>query len=263
MDDACSSILRDAYNDASSLMPIPMTESTRLAKRIAELQSCSRSEAEQYIQGGWVTVDGVMIEEPGFRVEGQKIALMPGATLESVEPITILLHKPAGLDTFSNPSAALQLITAETLSSEDRSGNRFLKRHLSSLTLTDHMETNTSGLQVLTQDWRIARKLIDDAAKMEQEYIADVCGDLEPDGLALLNHGLTFNGKPLPPIKVSWQNEHRLRFALKAAQRGQITAMCEKVGLTVSALNRIRIGRIPMAGLPVGQWRYLQGYERF
>jgi 23S rRNA pseudouridine2604 synthase len=240
-----------------------MTESVRLAKRVAELQSCSRSEAEQYIQGGWVTVDGVIIEEPGFRVQDQKIELLPDASLEPFEPITILLNKPAGLDTFSNPSAAIQLITANTLSADDRSGNRFLKRHLADLRQTDHLETNTSGLQVLTQDWRIARKLVDDAAKIEQEYIAEVSGDLVPDGLALLNHGLTFNGKPLPPIKVSWQNEHRLRFALKGAQRGQIAAMCDKVELTVSALKRIRIGRIPMSNLPVGQWRYLHGYERF
>jgi 23S rRNA pseudouridine2604 synthase len=241
-----------------------MSESARLAKRLAELQSCSRSEAEQYIQGGWVTVDGQVIEEPGFRVqENQKIDLMPQASLEPFDPITILFNKPAGLDTFSDPSAVFQLITADTLVADDRSGHRFLKRHLTDLKQTDHLETNTSGLQVLTQDWRIARKLIDDAAKIEQEYIAEVSGDLVPDGLALLNHGLTFNGKPLPPIKVSWQSEHRLRFALKGAQRGQIAAMCEKVGLTVSALKRIRIGRIPMSNLPVGQWRYLLGYERF
>ncbi|HEY8101301.1 MAG TPA: rRNA pseudouridine synthase [Burkholderiaceae bacterium] len=240
-----------------------MPESIRLAKRVAELQSCSRSEAEQYIQGGWVTVDGQVVEEPGFRVQDQKIELLPQASLEPFEPITIIFNKPAGLDTFSDPAAAIQQITADTLAADNRSDQRFLKRHLTDLKQTDHLETNSSGLQVLTQDWRVARKLIDDAAKIEQEYIAEVSGDLVPDGLALLNHGLTFNGKPLLPIKVSWQSEHRLRFALKGAQRGQIAAMCEKVGLTVSALKRIRIGRIPMSNLPVGQWRYLLAYERF
>jgi 23S rRNA pseudouridine2604 synthase len=29
------------------------------------------------------------------------------------------------------------------------------------------------------------------------------------------------------------------------------------------AMKRIRIGRIAMSSLPVGEWRYLQGYERF
>jgi 23S rRNA pseudouridine2604 synthase len=50
-----------------------MTEPVRLAKRLAEMLSCSRREAEQYIEGGWVSVDGVMIEEPQFRVLDQAI----------------------------------------------------------------------------------------------------------------------------------------------------------------------------------------------
>ena len=127
----------------------------------------------------------------------------------------------------------------------------------------DVLETYASGLMVFTQDWHVARKLVDDAATVEQEYIAEVSGDLIPNGLALLNHGLSFNRRPLAPIKVSWQNETRLRFALKAGQRGQIAHMCEMVGLKLLNLKRIRIARIPMASLPVGQWRYLKGYERF
>jgi 23S rRNA pseudouridine2604 synthase len=39
--------------------------------------------------------------------------------------------------------------------------------------------------------------------------------------------------------------------------------MCEQVGLRLVALKRIRIGRLPMAGLQPGQWRYLQPGERF
>lgn len=240
-----------------------MTESIRLAKRVAELFSCSRGEAEQYIEGGWVTVDGAVVEEPGFRVQDQQIALLPQASLAPSEPVTILLHKPADVNTVADVAAALQLVTSATLAADDRSGLRFLKRHLNGLELTDHIETQTGGLIVLTQDWRIKRKLVDDAARIEQEYIVDVAGDLIPDGLALLNHGLTFNGKALPPIKVSWQKETRLRFALKGVQRGQIAFMCEKVGLTVQAIKRIRIGRVPLAGLPVGQWRYLLAYEQF
>lgn len=236
-----------------------MTESVRLAKRLATLVPCSRGEAEQYIEGGWVKVDGVVVEEPGFRVQNERVELMPDASLAAVPPVTILLHKPPGEDA----NKAARLVTFDNLARDDRSGIRFLKRHLADLTLTESLETMASGLLVFTQDWRIARKLVDDRATIEHEYIVEVAGDLIPDGLKLLNHGLTFSGKPLPPIKVSWQNETRLRFALKGPQRGQIGHMCEKVGLTVVAMKRIRIGRVPMAGLPVGQWRYLLGYERF
>ncbi|KAF3995926.1 rRNA pseudouridine synthase [Glaciimonas immobilis] len=244
-----------------------MTESIRLAKHLAELVACSRTEAEQYIQGGWVTVDGEIVEEAGFRVLPQHhVALLPDAVLQPVDPVTILLHLPVGIDLASDPadlSPILQFLKPANLAPEDRSGLRFLKHHLVGLTVVNQIEVKASGLVVLTQDWKITRKLVDDAAKIEQEYIVEVQGDIIPYGLQLLSHGLKFSGKPLPPVKVSWQNETRLRFPLKAPPRGLIAHMCEKVGLEVVAMKRIRIGRVPMAGLPAGQWRYLLGYERF
>lgn len=237
-----------------------MVDSIRLSKRVAEIVACSRREAEQYIEGGWVTVDGVVIEESGYRVtQQQSVLLSPDATLVAVEPVTILLHKPAGIDV----ATALQRVTPENLYAEDRSGIRFLKKHTVDLKPVATLEPEASGLVVYTQNWYIARKLIEDAAILEHEYIVEVSGDLIPDGLALLNHGLTFNRQALPPIKVSWQNETRLRFALKGVQPGQIAHMCEMVGLKIVGLKRIRIARMPMASLPVGQWRYLKGHERF
>jgi len=62
---------------------------------------------------------------------------------------------------------------------------------------------------------------------------------------------------------VSWQNETRLRFAIKAMQPNQIAQMCTRVGLSVVGMKRIRIGRIPMGKLVPGQWRYLPAGERF
>lgn len=240
-----------------------MTDSLRLAKFLANLVPCSRSEAIKYIESGFVTVDGVVVEEPGFRVRhDQQIELMPKATLAAVEAVTILLHKPAGYDVEADPDAVLKLITAESQAADDRSGIRFIKRHLAGLALTDPLGQQSSGLLVLTQDWRIARKLVDDAAKIEQEYIVEIAGEIAPDGLKQLNQGIRLNGK-IMPAKVSWQNETRLRFALKGIHRSQIAKMCESVGLSVLAMKRIRIGRVPLSSLPVGQWRYLLGYEQF
>ncbi|PRC90903.1 rRNA pseudouridine synthase [Solimicrobium silvestre] len=237
-----------------------MSNSIRLAKRLAEQIPCSRQAAEQYIAGGWVTVDGLVIEEPGFRVlEQQLVELMPKASLATLADVTILWHKPAGVVT----ETLVQQLSLETMAAGDRSGHRFLKRHTTNLTLTNALETEASGLVVFSQDWNVNRKLVDDASKLEQEFLVEVSGDIANGGLALLNHGLSFNGRALAPIKVSWQNETRLRFAVKGVQMHQITHMCQQVGLTVVSLKRLRIGRIPLSSLPVGQWRYLLGYERF
>ena len=88
-------------------------------------------------------------------------------------------------------------------------------------------------------------------------------GEIAPYGLSRLNHGLQYKGRVLPRCKVSWQNEFRLRFALKGVQPGQLRDVCAQVGLEVVAIRRIRIGRIPLAKMPVGSWRYLPVGERF
>ncbi len=236
-----------------------MSDSIRLVKRLAAQIPCSRSEAEQYIEGGYVKVDGKIVEEPGFRVlPEQQVEWMPGAKLASLDPVTILLHKPTGVDM----DRCLKFITPENHAPDDRSGIRFIKKHLKELTVTDPLGIHSSGLLVFTQDFRIARKLITDAAKVEQEYIVETSGNIIPDGLQQLNKGIQQDGKLLS-VKVSWQNEKNLRFAFKGVQRGQVADMCEKVGLKVLAMKRIRIGRVPMSSLQSGQWRYLLGYEKF
>lgn len=247
----------------------PIDTTIRLAKRLADTLPCSRREAELYIEGGWVTVDGVCVEEAGARVAPQQsVVLAPGARPDEQPPVTIVLHKPAGWNAGLRDEGkpALGCLSEATLSTTGQTGpggQRFLKRYLTGLTLTNPLESMASGIVIFTQDFRVARKLVDETARVEQEFIVEVAGDIAPGGLALLNHGLPFNGKPLPPIKVSWQNETRLRFALKGVLPGQIVHMCRMVGLTVVAMKRLRIGRIPLAALPAGEWRYLNEYERF
>lgn len=236
-----------------------MTGSVRLAKRLVELVRCSRREAELYIAGGWVKVDGQVTEEPQFMVSQQKVELNPEASLIPVEPVTMLFHQPLIADT----DPAQQPIRAGTRAADDPSGIHMLKLHFVRLAQGMPLEINASGLLVFTQDWRVSRKLIDDAATVEQEYIVEVSGELVPHGLKRLNHGLSFNGRALAPIKASWQNETRLRLALKSVQPGQIAHMCQSVGLTVVSMKRIRIGRVSMAKLQSGQWRYLMPEERF
>lgn len=245
-----------------------MSEPIRLAKRVAELCSCSRREAEQYIAGGWVRVDGVVIEAPQFRVGAdQRVEIDPAADLSQTDVVTLLLHKPPGYH--ADPAApddakpASQLLGASSLWADDNSGMRPLQRHFAHLTLCVPLETDAAGLVVFTQDWHVARKLTEDAASVEHEIVVEVAGELGPGGLARLNRGMPYRGRTPPAIKVSWQSEQRLRIALKGAQPGQIAHLCAAAGLRVLSMRRIRLGRIPLGKLPPGQWRYLRRDERF
>src|SRR5690606_29178823 len=135
----------------------------------------------------------------------------------------------------------LNLITPENQAPDDRSDRHLLKRDLNGLHGAMLLEAAASGLVILTQDRTIARKLEVDGARMEQEYVVEVAGDLHEGGLQRLHHGLAWQGQPLPPIKVSWQNETRLRFALKNPPVGVIQDMCRQVGLEAVSVKRIRI----------------------
>jgi 23S rRNA pseudouridine2604 synthase len=247
---------------------VPTPVPARLAKRVADLVHCSRTEAEQYVEGGWVSVDGQVIEEPQHMVSTEVIEIDPDARLETTEPATILLHKPIGFDAISGRSPAAALVSPATHWPEDPSGIRVLQRHFIRLTPLVPLDSDASGLMVLSQDGRVWRRLTEDRDEIEQEYIVDTAGEIAPYGLRRLNHGLSFNGRALPPCKVSWQNEFRLRFAIKGVQGGQLRDMCAQVGLDVLAIRRIRIGKVALgksglAKMPVGEWRYLPVGERF
>ncbi len=246
--------------------PIPPANARRtderLAKRVAALLACSRREAEQYIEGGWVRVDGRVVEEPMFRVSNQKIEIDRDASLLDLADVTLLLHKPPGL-----AATAQQVLSPANHAAGDPGGERVLKRHFARLTACVPLENAASGLVVFTQDWRVQRKLEEDAAVMDQEVIVEVEGTVAPATLQRLNQGLVVDGRALPPVKVSLNStgdaSSKLRFALKGAHPGLLAYLCERVGLRILGIKRLRIGRVAMAQLPVGQWRFLQAHERF
>ena len=240
-----------------------MNEPVRLAKRVAELRACSRREAEHMITGGWVRVDGVVVEEPQFRVADQRVEIDPDANLELDDAVTLLLHKPAGRAVDDAHGVPADLIATGTLWAEDASGIRPLKKHFARLSLAAPLEPSASGLVVYTQDWRVQRKLTEDAAVLEQEFIVEVAGQLAADGLKGMNRRIPYRGRTPSAIKVSWQSENRLRVALKGARAGEIAHLCAAAGLGVVSIKRIRIGGVSLGKVPPGQWRYLRVDERF
>lgn len=236
-----------------------MSEPTRLSKRVIELFGCSRREADLYITGGWVTVDGQVVEAPQFKVEDQRVELLPGASLEPVKPVTLLVHCPAG----SNAAQLQHLLARENHWEEDPHAQRILHGHFLRQEQSLPLQHGASGLVILSQDWHAQRKLREDGAKLEQEYLVDVTGELPASTFERLKKGLVHKGTQFPPCKASWQSEQRLRFALKNPAPDLLQQICKALGLQVKAMKRIRVGGVPMAKLPVGQWRYLGDKERF
>lgn len=236
-----------------------MSEPQRLSRCLIELLGCSRREAELYIEGGWVTVDGEVVDTPQFQVAGQQVQLLPDAKAEAPEPITLVLNQASGLD----EASALASITPQNQAEAFDTGKRVLKGHFRNLKCLAPLQAGASGLQVFSQDWRTARKLTVEFAKLEQEYVVQVSGTLREGGLDRLKRGAMHKGRELPKAKCSWQNETHLRVALKAPEPGVVAVLCAAVGLEVVSMRRIRLGGVPMGKLPAGQWRYVSAKERF
>jgi 23S rRNA pseudouridine2604 synthase len=247
----------------------------RLNKRMADLGLCSRREGDDWIARGWVRVNGVPA------VMGQPVALdarievAREAEQQQRQQVTILINKPVGYvsgQAEDGHEPAVALVQPQNRWSGCNSRMRWGHEQLRGLAPAGRLDIDSIGLLVLTQDGRVARQLIGEDSDMEKEYLVRVSYGPEtinvqavfPRGqLALLRHGLNLDGEALRPAQVDWQNPEQLRFVLKQGKKRQIRRMCEQVGLFVTGLKRVRIGRVNLGHLPIGQWRYLAPHEQF
>ena len=263
----------------------------RLSKRVAQMLGCSRREAEQTIEGGWVRVDGQVVEIPQQRVLTQKVTVDPDASLMALGEVTLILHKPPNvLDGVQDEAghvvapagptpgrgrqarapamvSARELLIAANHSPQDAGGQRPLLRHFKQLQASVPLEKAASGLLVFSQDWRVQRKLQEDMAQMEHELMVEVRGEVKPESLIPIERALRDPRQRLPVAKISIgsASEARsiLRLAVKGAHPGLAAFLCELAGLEIQALRRIRVGRVSLGDVAPGQWRYLAQYERF
>jgi len=234
---------------------------------MGELGLCSRREAEQWIVAGWVKVDGRVVDTLGVRVSPEaRIEVDQAAREHQSSQVTILLHKPVGYvsgQAEDGYEPASVLIRQENRWSGDSSPTRFQPAHLQGLAPAGRLDIDSTGLLVLTQDGRVAKRLIGQDSSVEKEYLVRVDGTLSDAGMQRLQHGLSLDGVQLRRASVSWQNADQLRFVLREGRKRQIRRMCELVGLTVTGLKRVRSGNVLLGGLPPGKWRYLRADESF
>jgi 23S rRNA pseudouridine2604 synthase len=242
----------------------------RVSKLMTERELCSRREADEWIEAGWVRVDG-QLAVLGLRAGPDAvIEIDPRARAEQARRVTILVHKPVGLvsgQAEDGYAPAVTLVTPAHRWAGDASGIHFHHGHLRHLVPAGRLDIDSTGLLVLTQDGRVAKRLIGDETRVEKEYLVRVRprqpGPVPESSLARLRHGLVLDDVALRPAHVSWQNEDQLRIVLREGRKRQIRRMCELVGLEVLGLKRVRIGSVVLGQLPVGQWRYLRDDERF
>ncbi len=238
---------------------------------MSALGLASRREADEWIERGWVHVDGV-VAILGLKVlPHQQITIDKQATTQQARRVTVLINKPMGYvsgQAEDGYQPASVLVTPENQWRNPGSKNAPARRQeLLGLAPAGRLDIDSTGLLVLTQDGRIAKQLIGEDSAVEKEYLVRVRytkpGKLPGLDMKRLQHGLSLDGKPLKPARVEWQNADQLRFVLREGKKRQIRRMCELVGLQVLGLKRVRIGHVMLGELPQGKWRFLAAGEKF
>ena len=159
----------------------------RLAKRLVAEHGLSRSTAEQYIEGGWVSVDGQVVELPGARRAAA--ARGTGARRQPVEPPdrhAAAAAKPPGYEAGLGDAAAarraaaararpaLTLLNAQCRRPRTLPASALLRQSMCSGSRRRCPRRPAGWWSI--RDKRIARKLQEDAETLEQECIVEVAG---------------------------------------------------------------------------------------
>jgi len=237
-------------------------EPQRVNRWLAQSGVCSRREAEGLIAQGLVSIDGEVVSDPGRKIlPGQTLILADRAQSQLSARMSILLHKPRGIvSAHPEPgqTAAVRLLTRPGLWGPPGP----IPGTDSKLAPVGRLDMESRGLLVLSEDGVLAKALIGPDSVLEKEYWVFVMGEITPDKLRLLRHGMELDDRQLKPAEVEMIADQRLRFVLKEGRNRQIRRMCELVELKVVDLFRVRVGDLTLGDMPEGRWRHLTAEER-
>jgi 23S rRNA pseudouridine2604 synthase len=238
------------------------SEPVRVNKWLAEEGVCSRREAEALIADGLIGVDGTVLSHPGHKIApGETLSLSERAEKRLEHQISLIYNKPEGIVSGTpegDEIPAVRLITPENLAGK----SPFMPSRANRLAPLGRLDKDSRGLLILSEDGVLAKAVIGPESVLDKEYVVKVVGDITPEKLDRLRHGLELDDRELKPALITLEDAQTLRIVLNEGRNRQIRRMCELVDLRVVDLVRVRIGPIALGGLTEGFWRPLSDRER-
>jgi 23S rRNA pseudouridine2604 synthase len=236
-------------------------EPVRVNKWLAQDGVCSRREAEALLADGQVSIDGVVVREPGAKLSaGQTLTIAAKGGADLAAAITFVINKPVGYvsaqpDPGQIPAARLLVAANAAESGAPRVSSKL------SLAPLGRLDMDSRGLLLLSTDGVLTKAVIGPESKLTKSYEVYVEGKITADKLKLLRHGMTLDGRVLKRADVEAEGQW-LYFTLQEGRNRQIRRMCQAVGLDVFDLHRSRIGPLKIGDLGEGKWRVLRPDER-
>ena len=229
-----------------------MPTAVRLHKLLAEAGVASRRSAERLIAEGHVTVNGIVVREPGSAaVPGRDDIRVDGRPVQVSERHTyLLLHKPPGFVTSLRDPHAQRTIADLLPAGTPR------------VFPAGRLDRDSEGLLLLTDDGDLVERLLHPRYGVEREYAVLVRGKVTPGALVRLREGIDVDGVrvvpadvrvalPPPPITGPYPPGTRwLRVTVREGRKHEVRAMCAAVHLWVVRLIRVRFGPLVLGDLP-------------
>ena len=236
----------------------------RLQNILAHAGVASRRGAAALIESGVVTVDGIVVKEPGARFEigslgsegsGPVIRVNGKAITSEEKHRTIVLYKPVGvLSTMSDPFGGKTV--AELVKTPER------------LVPIGRLDKDSEGLLLMSNDGTLVNELTHPRFNHTKTYLVKVAGRWSAEKLKTLRSPLTLDdGYTIRPVPVEvvqeWENNTRiLKFVLSEGRKRQIRKMCSAAHLVVLTLKRVKVGNFELpSDLQPGEWRDLTDAE--
>jgi len=228
----------------------------RLQNLISHAGVASRRSAATLIESGAVTVDGLVVREPGARFESSVRICVNGRPISAAERSrTVVLYKPVGvLSTMSDPFGGRTV--AELVQTPER------------LVPIGRLDKDSEGLLLMSNDGTLVNELTHPRFEHTKTYVVTVAGRWNAEKLATLrspmtlDDGYTIRPVPVEVVRDNGNNTVVLRFVLREGRKRQIRKMCSHAHLVVLTLKRVAVGRFQLPSeLAPGAWRDLTAAE--
>lgn len=228
----------------------------RLHKAIAQAGITSRRKAEVLISQGLVQVNGQKITALGTLIDpSTDVITVEGRRLRLQAPLRyVLLHKPRGYITTCHDDQHRPTVL------------QLFKHHRVRLFPVGRLDINSEGVLLLTNDGRLAHRLLHPRYGIPRTYLVHVSSVVAEHDLEHLRQGVMLeDGKTAPTQVVMTRQSGKscwLRFTLREGKPRQIHRMLQRCGgYTIKRLQRIAMGPLTLAGLLVGEVRELDSAE--
>ena len=219
----------------------------RINKYIASSGFCSRRQADELVESGKVTIDGVVAANGSVVEDGQLVEVDGKEIVPEDNKIYIALHKPLGITCTTDRRDPSNII--DYIGMDDR------------IFPIGRLDKNSSGLILLTNDGDIVNKLLRAENGHEKEYQVRVDRKIEPGFKEKMEAGVYILDRKTLPCKVTVTGTHTFNIVLKQGLNRQIRRMCDALGYRVTKLRRIRFINITLDSMKPGDMRYLTKEE--